>query len=95
MGRTAEQFCSRESMLWSPSEPTMTTSPSTTNVGEETPATAMTWQQKEDFGPVVVSESELRDPVHLPLAACEELEFISILVSTFTSTRLCKPHLID
>jgi hypothetical protein len=94
MGRTAEQFCSRESMLWSPSEPTMTTSPSTTNVGEETPATAMTWQQKEDFGPVVVSESELRDPVHLPLAAYE-LEFISILVSTFASARIYKPHLID
>jgi hypothetical protein len=94
MGRTAGQFCSRESMLWSPSEPNMTTSPSPTNVGEETPATTMTWQQKEDFGPVVVSESELRDPVHLPLAAYE-LEFISILVSTFASARIYKPHLID
>jgi hypothetical protein len=69
MGRTAGQFCSRESMLWSPSEANATTSPSFTNVGEETPATAMTWQQKEKFGPVVVSESELHDPVHLPLAA--------------------------
>jgi hypothetical protein len=55
MGRTAGQFCSRESAYQSVIPNNMMTS----FEPQEQPArNAMTWQQKEDFGEAVVSKTD-------------------------------------
>jgi hypothetical protein len=58
MGRTAGQFCSRESAYQSvnPSANMSSFKPL------EKPASAMTWQQKADFGEAVVSASACTMP---------------------------------
>jgi hypothetical protein len=58
MGRTAGQFCSRESAyrLQTDSIPLETSRPE--DIVELPDREAMTWQQQKDFGPAVVSEDD-------------------------------------
>jgi hypothetical protein len=57
------------------------------DVREEVINAAMTWQQRKDFGPTVVSEIELHDLV-MTHSVREESEFLSIFTSNSASTHL-------
>ena len=56
MGRTAGQFCSRESMFRFQNDLMSSKSTPLDDTVKQPESDAMTWQQQKDFGPAVVSE---------------------------------------
>jgi hypothetical protein len=73
MGRTAGQFCSRDSMYRFQDEAEMPP-PMPLVDAEAVRNTAMTWQQKQEFGTTVVSDIQLHHEYWLR-TTCEKLHF--------------------